>query len=52
MKFFYLCLSILLPLLLSGCNSCYETRQDAWDACNDKYNGKCRYLGSDYQVCK
>lgn len=46
---------LLLPLslfFLSACGGCYETYEDAWDACNDKYNGKCRYLGSDYEVCK
>ena len=31
---------------------CYSTYEDAWAACNAKYNGKCRYLGKQYQVCK
>ena len=36
---------------LSGCG-CYDSYEAAWAACNDKYNGKCRYLGSDFKVCK
>jgi outer membrane lipoprotein-sorting protein len=46
-----ICLMLSL-LFLSGCTQCYQTREDAWDACNDKYNGKCSYLGKKYQVCK
>jgi len=38
-------------IALHGCDSCYETRDEAWEACNSKYNGKCRYLGKQYQVC-
>jgi hypothetical protein len=38
---------------LSGCGcGCYESHQEAWSACNDKYNGKCRYLGDDFKVCE
>ena len=43
---------------LAGCNnssnnskSCYDTEEEAWQACNNKYNGKCKFLGSDYKVC-
>lgn len=36
--------------VLSGCG-CFESKEAAWLACNDKYNGKCRYLGSDFKVC-
>lgn len=36
--------------ILSGCD-CYESTEAAWEACNDKYNGKCRYLGDDFKVC-
>ena len=43
---------ILFTILsLAGCNSCYKTREAAWAACNSKYNGKCYFLGKDYQVC-
>lgn len=41
----------MLILLISGCG-CYDTHEAAWDACNSKYNGKCRYLGDDFKVCK
>ncbi len=41
-----------ITLLLYGCNSCYDTEEEAWDACNSKYNGKCRYLGKSYKVCR
>ncbi len=45
-------LSILVIIIsLSGCG-CYDSYEAAWDACNDKYNGKCRYLGDDFKVCK
>ena len=44
-------ISIALLVTLSGCG-CYDTHEEAWAACNDKYNGKCRYLGDDYKVCK
>jgi hypothetical protein len=37
---------------LGACSGCYETHEAAWQACDDKYNGKCRYLGKDFQVCK
>lgn len=40
----------ILTLSLSGCG-CYDTQEQAIDACNSKYNGKCRYLGDDYKVC-
>lgn len=30
--------------------SCEELVQEAWDECNDDYNGKCRYLGPKYQL--
>lgn len=44
-------LAILLSsVFLFGCG-CYETRDAAWNACNDKYNGKCSYLGDDFKVC-
>ena len=46
------CLSVLFLIIsVSGCG-CYDSYQAAWGACNDKYNGKCRYLGDDYKVCK
>jgi hypothetical protein len=32
-------------------SGCYTSEADAWRACNQKYNGKCRYLGKDYKVC-
>jgi len=41
----------MITFFLSSCG-CYDTKQDAWDACNDKYNGKCRFLGDDFQVCE
>lgn len=41
----------VIVLSLSGCG-CYDSHQAAWNACNDKYNGKCRYLGDDFKVCK
>ena len=44
-------LPAILVIGLSGCG-CYETEQMAWDACNSKYYGKCRFLGPDYKVCK
>lgn len=38
--------------LLTGFSfGCYDTREEAWAACNDDYNGKCRYLGPKYEVC-
>lgn len=40
-----------LVISLSGCG-CYDSYQAAWDACNDKYNGKCSYLGEDFKVCE
>jgi hypothetical protein len=43
-------LAIML-ISLYGCDSCYSSRQEAWDACNSKYNGKCSYLGPKYKVC-
>lgn len=30
--------------------SCEQLEQEAWEECNDDYNGKCRYLGPKYQV--
>lgn len=27
----------------------YVSQEAAWKACNAKYNGKCRYLGSNYK---
>ncbi|MCL1148050.1 hypothetical protein L2747_18770 [Shewanella marinintestina] len=30
---------------------CYDSTAAAWAACNDDYNGKCRYLGDSYNVC-
>lgn len=38
-------------LLLAGCN-CYSSYNEAWAACNKKYNGQCRYLGKSYRVCE
>ncbi|MEZ9723244.1 hypothetical protein [Vibrio splendidus] len=32
--------------------SCYKTPQKAWEACDKKYNGKCKFLGNDFKVCK
>lgn len=43
-------LAIVITSLV-GCNSCYDTEEEAWQACNSKYNGKCKYLGSKYKVC-
>lgn len=40
----------LLVFSISGCG-CYETKAEAWQACDAKYNGKCRYLGDNYKVC-
>ena len=51
MKYIKFIILSLTLFLVSGCNSCYETSEDAWEACNDKYNGKCRYLGDKYKVC-
>jgi len=51
MKKIKYCLVGIFSLCLSGCG-CYETYEAAWDACDSKYNGKCRYLGNDYKVCK
>lgn len=39
-------------MTLSGCNGCYESYEEAWAACDDKYNGKCRYLGKQFKVCE
>lgn len=40
---------------ITGCNnsskSCYDTEEEAWQACNNKYNGKCKFLGPNYKVC-
>lgn len=43
---------ISLLFFISACEpSCYETYEDAWAACNAKYNNKCKYLGEKYKVC-
>ena len=42
---------VSLLLFISGCG-CYDSSEEAWDACNAKYNGKCRYLGDNYKVCE
>lgn len=52
-------IKILLAILLvfvaiiafSG-PGCYESHQEAWEACDRKYNGKCKYLGSSYELCE
>ncbi|WP_157673488.1 hypothetical protein [Endozoicomonas ascidiicola] len=31
---------------------CYESTEEAWEACDRKYNGKCKFLGDAYQVCE
>lgn len=46
---FFLILSFFV-FFLAGCG-CYSTYDEAWAACNKKYNGKCRFLGDDFQVC-
>lgn len=40
-----------LASMLVGCESCYDTYEDAWEACNEEYNGKCSYLGPKYKIC-
>lgn len=42
---------ISFSISLTGCG-CYDSYEDAWEACNDKYNGKCSYLGKDFKVCE
>ncbi len=32
-------------------NKCYTKESAAWDACNSKYNGKCYFLGRNYNLC-
>jgi hypothetical protein len=49
MKIKYL-LVISLSFVLASCG-CYDSREEAWQACKDNYNGKCHYLGRDYKVC-
>lgn len=49
MKYF---LIIVVVFALSACDGCYRSYEDAWAACNSKYNGKCKYLGKNYEVCK
>ncbi len=44
-------LLLCLSLSLVGCG-CYDSYEEAWEACNDKFNGKCRYLGKDFEVCE
>lgn len=49
-KFRFLVIGLVV-LGLIGCG-CYESHEAAWQACNNKYNGKCRFLGSDFKVCE
>lgn len=32
-------------------SACYNSEDEAWAACNKKYNGKCSYLGPNYKIC-
>ena len=40
---------LAIHVLISG--FCYKSSDEAWKACNKKYNEKCKFLGGDYKVC-
>lgn len=44
--------AVIAAAVLIGGTGCYQTREAAWEACDDKYNGKCEYLGPKFRVCE
>ncbi|WP_288389689.1 hypothetical protein [uncultured Alteromonas sp.] len=46
----FLFLILIIHRLLTGADApCHIQYERAWAACNDEYNGKCTYLGSNYK---
>ena len=51
-KFFIGVGFVVVVVSMIKCSGCYDSADDAWSACNSRYNGKCKYLGSSFKICK
>jgi len=48
-NFFILILLFNTNGYANASESCEQQYQEAWDKCNDKYNGKCKFLGEKHK---